>query len=184
MSAILVFITIILVFFFLANIYIIHLQKKHYYIKTEMISEDKVTQYILYLSTIIEKREEEIRSLDQLKEENPEDKSIDLLISRKQQEKNAVRGQMSEFVAENDDNLAALQAERSFLLSENDQLQAKISHLDTIAEFGRESGASRDLRKRYEEIRTQYEKLQQEYEITKKTLDQLDEQFTNLYHEE
>lgn len=180
-------IVLILIVFLGINIYLYVVQKKHIFIQQKMVDEDKVKQYLLYLTSIIETKDKELEELQRLQQESPQDKSLSILISQKIQEKEAVKSTIQDYVDNHNESVFALQTGREFLLKEKENLEDKLEFLnqkiqgkvfqDPISE---DDELLIKIQKDYSELKKKYNELLQEYDLAKKRIDMLDEEFTKL----
>jgi len=176
---------IIGLFFFtmlLVNIFIYINYKKDILIKQKQVSEEKVKKYLLYLSSIIENKNKEIEELAELYDGNPDDKELRASIEMKRQEKNALKEELSKVVEKNTDNKTALILEREIIIKENEELSSKIK---TIASMGSteddDNSKLNEIKEKYNKLSEKYNKILEEYKEAKSKLEELDEEFTNIY---
>ncbi len=180
-------ITLILIIFLGVNIYLYFMQKKQIYINQKMVDEEKVKQYLLYLTSIIETKDKELEELQNLQLESPEDKSLSILISQKIQEKDAVKSTIQDYVDAHSDSVFALKTGREFLIKEKESLEEKLDTLNQKVQgrvFQNPPSQSDEMLMKiqndYRELKKKYEQLLQEYDLAKKRIDLLDDEFTKL----
>lgn len=178
-------IVLMLVIFLAINIYIVHIQKKQIFIKQKMIDEDKVKQYLHYLSSIIDNKNRELEELNALKAISPKDKNLDMLISQKTQEKEALSKEIVDFAENNEESLIALQTEKKILLDENKELHEKIDNLNEIIKSSAllTNQPVNQFESMYNELKKKYDLLLIDYEKSKKKIEELDKEFTKIYEE-
>ena len=172
-------------FFFttlLINIYIYISYKRDISIKQKQVSEEKVKNYLMYISSIIENKNKEIEELSAMYETNPDDKELRASIHKKMQEKEALKEEISKVVEENQDNLTALKLEREMIVKENEELNSKIKQIMKLtSENDEENPKLKELKEKYDKLSQKYNKILAEYKEAKAKLEELDEEFTNIY---
>ncbi len=166
---------------FLINIYIYINYKKDILIKQKQVSEEKVKSYLLYLSSIIENKNKEIEELSILYESNPEDKELKASIEKKKQEKNALKEEISNVVEKNTNNTTALKLEREIIIKENENLMSKIKIIANMSEDTKDIPKLNELKEKYNKLSKKYNNILEEYKNAKAKLEELDEEFTNIY---
>jgi len=175
---------IIGLFFFtilLINIYIYISYKKDILIKQKQVSEEKVKSYLLYLSSIIENKNREIEELSILYETNPEDKELRASIEKKKQEKDALKEEISKVVENNKNNVTALKLEREIIIQENEDLNSKIKTIISMTDENEDNPKLTELKEKYDKLSKKYNNILNEYKEAKAKLEELDEEFTNIY---
>ncbi len=178
-------IVLMLVIFLAINIYIVHIQKKHIFIKQKMVDENKVKQYLHYLSSIIDNKNRELEELNTLKANSPKDKNLDLLIFQKTQVTEAISQELVNFAENNSDSLIALQTEKNVLLEENKELHEKIDNLNEILNSSTfvNNQPTNHFESMFNDLKKKYDLLLVDYEKVKKKVEELDREFTKIYEE-
>jgi chromosome segregation ATPase len=171
------FVTILLI-----NTYIYFSYKKDILIKQKQVSEEKVKTYLLYLSSIIENKNKEIDELSILYDVNPDDKELKNAIDMKNQEKSALQEELSKVVEHNSENTTALMIEREIILKENNELKSKINALANLTDDDAENSKVKEMKEKYDRLSQKYNKILEDYKEAKGKLEELDEEFNNVYN--
>ena len=166
---------------FLVNIYVYINYKRDILVKQKQVSEEKVKSYLLYLSSIIENKNKEIDELSVLYDDNHGDKELKIAIDKKIQEKTALQEELSKIVEENPENITALKIENNIISEENKGLNSKLKTIITMSEGDEEDPKLKELKGKYEKLSKKYNNILEEYKIAKAKLEELDEEFTNIY---
>ena len=166
---------------FLVNIYIFFSYKKDILVKQKRVNEEKVKTYLLYLSSIIENKNKEIDELSVLYDNNRDDKELQFAIEKKKQEKAALAEEISKVVEKNPDNNTALKISNQIMIEENESLNSKLKVIANMSEGESNDPKVKDLKEKYERLSKKYNNILEEYKEAKSKLEELDEEFTNIY---